>query len=114
MPITIKCLNCGKEFKVKPSRAKRGCKYCSMECREEHQYTGRFIRSDGYVAIKVKGKFELEAKKCHKLAKEALEYECQKKHLQADHKWVEIFGDKFPEPKIEGDVLLITIFKELL
>lgn len=50
-----------------------------------------------------KGKFEIEAKRCYKLAKEALEYECQKKHLQADHKWVEIFGDKFPELRIEGD-----------
>jgi len=31
MPITVKCLNCGKEFKVKPSLAKVR-KFCSKEC----------------------------------------------------------------------------------
>ncbi len=48
-----------------------------------------------------KGNFELEAKKCHKIAAEAVENECQKKHLQADHKWIQIFGKKFPELTIE-------------
>ena len=60
MSIKIICKNCGKEFYVKPSRAKRGVKYCSMDCRKQHQYTGRFTRSDGYVAVLVKGKYELE------------------------------------------------------
>ncbi len=60
MSVAIKCENCGVEFRVKPSRAKRGVKYCSMVCREQHKYTGKFIRSDGYIAIKRNGKFELE------------------------------------------------------
>ena len=60
MPITIVCKCCGKEFKVKPTRSKRGVKYCSMDCRKRDQYVGRFVRSDGYVAILHKGKYELE------------------------------------------------------
>ena len=60
MPVTIICHNCQKPFSVKPKRVKRGCKYCSMDCRREHQYIGRFVRSDGYVAVKVDGKYKLE------------------------------------------------------
>jgi len=60
MPISINCEFCNKEFKVKPSRHKRGVKYCSYNCLSAAKYTGKFIRSDGYVAIKVNGKFELE------------------------------------------------------
>jgi len=60
MPVTVICHNCGTEFKVKPKRVRRGVKYCSMDCRRGHQYTGKFVRSDGYVAVKVNGRFELE------------------------------------------------------
>jgi hypothetical protein len=60
MPISVICHNCGKEFMVKPKRIKRGCKYCSMDCRKEHQYTGRFKRSDGYITVRVGEKYELE------------------------------------------------------
>ena len=59
MPVKIICRNCNKEFTVKPSHEFRA-KYCSMDCRKKHQYTGRFKRSDGYIAININGKYELE------------------------------------------------------
>ena len=59
MAYTI-CVQCGVEFYVKPKRIKRGVKYCSMDCRKKHQYTGRFIRSDGYVAVRVGNEYQLE------------------------------------------------------
>lgn len=38
MPITITCKNCGKEFKIRPSRIKQGRrKYCSKECHYKHK-----------------------------------------------------------------------------
>ena len=58
--VTVTCELCGKEFEVKPSRAQRGVRFCSMECRREAQYTGRFVRSDGYVSIRVGGEYVLE------------------------------------------------------
>src|SRR3990172_7004837 len=60
MPITVTCENCGKEFSVKPKRFRRGVKFCSMECRRKVQYTGRFTRSDGYVAVRIGPEFLLE------------------------------------------------------
>lgn len=60
MPIEIRCKNCGQIFKTKPSQAMRGRKYCSQECRKQDVYKGRFVRSDGYVAINIDGKYELE------------------------------------------------------
>jgi len=60
MPITIVCECCGKKFSVKPKRVRLGVRYCSMACRRKAQYTGRFTRSDGYVAILFEGKYELE------------------------------------------------------
>ena len=60
MPVAITCEGCGKRFSVKPKRARRGCRFCSMECRRRVQYTGRFTRSDGYVAVRVGPAFELE------------------------------------------------------
>ena len=56
----VVCINCGVEFNVKPTRLKRGAKYCSMDCRRTHSYTGRFVRSDGYVAIRQGDDFVLE------------------------------------------------------
>ena len=58
--VTVTCECCAKEFNVKPKRVKRGVRYCSMDCRRLHQYTGRFVRSDGYVAIRVGDKYKLE------------------------------------------------------
>ena len=61
MPIIVICEGCKKEFPVKPKRIRKGkVRFCSMECRKIIQYTGRFVRSDGYVAIRVGNKFELE------------------------------------------------------
>lgn len=60
MPVEIKCKTCGKIFTVKPSQARRGRKFCSNECRKIATFKGRFIRSDGYVAVWYKGKYELE------------------------------------------------------
>ena len=56
----VECVNCGKEFSVKPNRIKRGVKYCSMDCRKVHQYTGRFVRPDGYTAVRVGADYQLE------------------------------------------------------
>ena len=61
--VNVICECCGKSFRVKPTRLRRGVRFCSMECRKEIQYTGRFIRSDGYVAIRVGDNFELEHRK---------------------------------------------------
>lgn len=58
--VAVTCECCGKEFNVKPKRVKRGVRYCSMDCRRTHQYTGRFVRSDGYVAIRVGNQYVLE------------------------------------------------------
>lgn len=58
--VAITCINCGVEFSVKPSRVRKGVKYCSMDCRKLHQYTGRFTRPDGYVAVKIGDQFQLE------------------------------------------------------
>ena len=58
--VAVTCECCGKSFNVKPKRARRGVRYCSMECRRSHQYTGRFVRSDGYVAIRVGADYQLE------------------------------------------------------
>ena len=54
------CIDCGVEFYVKPTRLERGVKYCSMDCRRRHAYTGRFVRSDGYVAVRRGDGFILE------------------------------------------------------
>ncbi len=56
----VVCECCGKEFKVKPKRVRRGVRYCSMGCRRDHQFTGRFVRSDGYVAVRVGDGYCLE------------------------------------------------------
>lgn len=58
--VAVVCECCGKEFNVKPKRVRRGVRYCSMECRRNHQYTGRFVRSDGYVAVRVGDDYQLE------------------------------------------------------
>ena len=58
--VTVTCECCGREFRVKPSRARRGVRFCSMDCRRKVQYTGRFVRSDGYVAIRVGDDYVLE------------------------------------------------------
>ena len=60
MPVSIKCECCGAIFQVKPSRAKRGVRFCGAECRAKVCYTGKFVRADGYVAIKKDDKFVLE------------------------------------------------------
>lgn len=56
----VECECCKKQFRVKPKRVRRGVKYCSMDCRRVHQYTGRFVRSDGYVAVRVGSEYQLE------------------------------------------------------
>ena len=33
--MNIKCINCFKDFHIKPSRAKRNPLYCSMQCRKD-------------------------------------------------------------------------------
>ena len=58
--VLVICECCEREFSVKPKRVRRGVRYCSMECRRRHQYTGRFVRSDGYVAVRVGAQFQLE------------------------------------------------------
>jgi len=58
--VTVTCEYCGKEFRVKPKRVRRGVRFCSMECRRKATYTGRFVRSDGYVAIRIGGDYQLE------------------------------------------------------
>ena len=58
--VTVACKCCGRAFDVKPSRVERGVGFCSMECRRATQYTGRFVRSDGYVAVRVGDSFVLE------------------------------------------------------
>ena len=62
MPIKVICEGCKRDFFVKPKRIAKGrVRFCSMECRKIVQYTGRFVRSDGYVAIRVeRGKYDLE------------------------------------------------------
>ena len=60
MPVAITCEHCGRVFTVKPKRVRRGVRFCSMECRRAVQYTGRFVRSDGYVAVRTGDDFELE------------------------------------------------------
>jgi len=35
--VQVKCINCGKIFKVSPIRIKRGVKFCSNKCRYEYQ-----------------------------------------------------------------------------
>ena len=48
MPIIKKCLKCGKEFRIKPSRVKKGRgKYCSRKC----FCSGKRIDSFGYVRV---------------------------------------------------------------
>ena len=56
----VVCECCGKQFSVKPKRVRRGVRFCSMECRRRTQYTGRFVRADGYVAVRVGDKYDLE------------------------------------------------------
>ena len=58
--LAITCERCGTVFHVKPSRARRGVRFCSAGCRSAECYTGRFVRSDGYVAIRVGSTFVLE------------------------------------------------------
>ena len=66
-----KCERCGKEFRTYPSRLARGeDRYCSRECsnpargraREDNPNWrgGRFVRSDGYVSVRVDGRDVLE------------------------------------------------------
>src|SRR5699024_2781186 len=60
-PYTTLFRSCSAEFHVKPSRLRRGVRFCSQSCRAEKQYTGRFKRSDGYIAVKgVDGEYQLE------------------------------------------------------
>ena len=65
------CQRCGSEFRTYPSRLARGeDRYCSRECsnpargraREANPNWrgGRFVRSDGYVSIRVDGRDVLE------------------------------------------------------
>ena len=59
--VEVGCEACGAAFKVKPTRLQRSrVRFCSMECRRRVQYTGRFVRSDGYVAVRVGADFQLE------------------------------------------------------
>src|SRR5688572_17778463 len=59
--VDVVCEGCSKTFSVKSSRLRRGAvRFCSMECRRRIQYTGRFVRSDGYVAVRVGADFQLE------------------------------------------------------
>src|SRR4029079_16942963 len=59
--VTVRCEACGAAFQVKPGRLRRGAvRFCSMDCRRCTQYTGRFVRSDGYVAVRVGADFQLE------------------------------------------------------
>ena len=59
--VSIVCEGCASTFRVKPSRAIRApVRFCSMACRAKVQYTGRFVRSDGYVAVRVGPAFRLE------------------------------------------------------
>lgn len=44
-----------------------------------------------------KGQFEAKAKKCYKLALEAIEYEQAEIEWSANQKWREIFGTSFPD-----------------
>ena len=65
------CERCGKQFRTYPSRLARGeGRYCSRACsnpargraREDNPNWGggRFVRSDGYVSIRVDGRDVLE------------------------------------------------------
>src|SRR5690606_823361 len=58
--VTVTCEHCNRDFRVKPGRVRRGVRFCSMECRRAAQYTGRFVRSDGYVAVRVGNDYVLE------------------------------------------------------
>jgi len=58
--VAVTCEHCGREFWVKPKRVRRGVRFCSMACRRAGQYTGRFTRSDGYVAIRIDDDYVLE------------------------------------------------------
>lgn len=44
-----------------------------------------------------KGKFEYKALRCYNITLEALEYESNEKLYNANKKWREIFGNKFPD-----------------
>ncbi|MBI3936730.1 MAG: HNH endonuclease [Betaproteobacteria bacterium] len=58
--VAVTCEHCGREFCVKPKRIRRGVRFCSMACRRAAEYTGRFVRSDGYVAVRIGDDFQLE------------------------------------------------------
>jgi len=52
MPITIKCEQCSKDFKVQPKRIRRGVRFCSNACRHASwKQIRRAIRKDGYVQL---------------------------------------------------------------
>ena len=56
----VTCEYCGTQFNVQPKRIRRGVRYCSMDCRRAATHTGRFVRADGYVAIRVGDTYNLE------------------------------------------------------
>ncbi|WP_394088422.1 HNH endonuclease [Xanthobacter autotrophicus] len=71
MPIERRCPACGSMFRTYPSRLARGeGTYCSRACSNPARGRsgadngnwrgGRFVRSDGYVAVRVDGQYRLE------------------------------------------------------
>ena len=61
MPVTVTCETCGKPFAVKPKRVRRGCRFCSADCRRASwAVERRVVRRDGYVQVTGNGENYLE------------------------------------------------------
>ena len=61
MPVYLKCEQCSKSFGVKPSRAAKGVRFCSHNCRlESWSVQTKRIRLDGYVQVTGGGENYLE------------------------------------------------------
>lgn len=60
MPHQLTCEYCQTQFSVTPTQLRAGTRHCSMECRRKNTYTGRFVRSDGYVSVSIDGTYYLE------------------------------------------------------
>src|ERR1017187_2153634 len=59
--VNLTCEHCGTKFTSTPYNARRSkSHFCSRDCFRIFTYKGKFVRSDGYVAIRVAPDFQLE------------------------------------------------------
>ena len=76
----IICKHCGKYFKVAPSFAKRGKKYCSNACRIADGYQAKYLTNDMYEFL-CKNASSHTIKELVKMLKEQLNIDIEKKQL---------------------------------